>query len=149
MLCARCAGQDKSVHRPDGAGTGPAYRTPAVIDKSKAEVANVLALVALPALGVAFLAAWSVLGNSAFAVKFENGVVPPGTDIASAQTAAWITIGALVRAAVDPPTTNTASTDPMTTTRPRRRRGVVGGAIIVRGPLGCHHADCVGWKSDG
>jgi hypothetical protein len=96
MLCAGCAKHDESVDRPDGESARPAYRTSAVTEKSKAEVANLLALVALPAFGVAFLAGWSVLGDSAFAVKFENGEVPPGTDIATAQTAAWITVGGLL-----------------------------------------------------
>jgi hypothetical protein len=96
MLCARWAEHDENVDTSDGAGTRSVYRTPAAIEKSKAEVANLLALVALLAFGVAFVAAWSVLGDSAFAVKFENGDVTPGTDVATAQIAAWITFGALV-----------------------------------------------------
>jgi hypothetical protein len=96
MLWAGCAKHDESVDRPGGESARPAYRTSAVTEKSKAEVANLLALVALLAFGVAFVAAWSVLSDGAYAVKFENGEIPPGTDIATAQTAAWITIGALV-----------------------------------------------------
>lgn len=88
------ADQDSYVDIPNVAR--PAYRTPAAVEKSKAEVANLLALGALLAFGVALLAAWSVLGESAYAVKFENSEVPPGTDITTAQTAAWITIGALL-----------------------------------------------------
>ena len=67
-----------------------------VVARSKAHVANMLALGALLAFGVALVASWSVLGDSAFAVKFENGVLPAGTDVASAQAAALVTIAALV-----------------------------------------------------
>jgi hypothetical protein len=96
MLCPWWVEQDKNVDTTDGARTRPAYRTPAVVDKSKAEVANLIALAALLAFGVALLAAWSVLGDSAYAVKFENGEVPPGTDTATEQSAVWITVGAFV-----------------------------------------------------
>jgi hypothetical protein len=96
MLCAWWVPQDSDVDTSHGAPIRPAYRTPAIVDSSKGAVANLLALVALFAFCVAFLAAWSVLSDSAFAVKFENGEVPPGTDVASAQTAVWISIGALV-----------------------------------------------------
>ena len=59
-------------------------------------MANLLALVGLLALGVAFLAGSSVLADNDLAVKFENGYLPPGADVATAQTAACIAIGALV-----------------------------------------------------
>jgi hypothetical protein len=70
MLCAWCAEEDTSVGRSDGESARPAYRTPSAIDNSKPEVADLFALVAL--FGVASLAAWSVLGDSAYAVKFER-----------------------------------------------------------------------------
>src|SRR6476620_4791615 len=71
MLCARCAQHHMNLDRSDGERARPAYRTPAAMERSKAEVANLLSLAAVAAFGVVSLAAWSVLGDSAFAVKFE------------------------------------------------------------------------------
>jgi hypothetical protein len=37
-----------------------------------------------------------VLSDNDLASKFENGYLPPGADVATAQTAAWIAIGASI-----------------------------------------------------
>ena len=48
--------------------------------RSRRDVANLLAVAALLAIGVGYLAMFSVLGDSNYAVKFENGYLPPGFD---------------------------------------------------------------------
>jgi hypothetical protein len=54
----------------------------------------VLALVALPAIGVAYLAMFTVLGDTNYVSKFENGELPAGFDGTGGQSAAATSIGA-------------------------------------------------------
>jgi uncharacterized MAPEG superfamily protein len=63
-------------------------------DRSRGELANVLALVALPAIGIAYLAMFTVLGDTNYASKFENGELPAGFDGTGGQSAAVTSIGA-------------------------------------------------------
>jgi hypothetical protein len=66
--------------------------------RSPADLAHALSLAALLAVGVAYMAMFGVLGDSNFAVKFENGEVPPGFDITGGQTAAVVSAGAALLA---------------------------------------------------
>jgi hypothetical protein len=84
----------------EGAAERPAYRTPAAVNASKAELAIGIALFALLMWAVAFLSGFSVVGGYDFANKFENGEWPPGTDVGAMQLAARISIGAAVIAAI-------------------------------------------------
>jgi len=85
--------QDRGMD-PSNDQVRPAYRTPAAMDKARAEVATGVALVTLLMLGVAFLSGLSVLDGYEFANKFENGEWPPGTDVHALQLAARVSIGA-------------------------------------------------------
>jgi len=62
--------------------------------RSRRDEANVLAVLGLLALGVGYLAMFTVLGDTNYAVKFENGSLPPGFDPAGGQFAAIVTVGA-------------------------------------------------------
>jgi hypothetical protein len=62
--------------------------TPPQEHRSRGELANLLAVVALAAIGIGYLAMFSVLGDSNYASKFENGELPAGFDGAGGQTAA-------------------------------------------------------------
>jgi hypothetical protein len=60
------------------------------IERSKGELANVVALTAMPAIFFACLAMFTVLGDTNYASKFENGELPPGFDGTGGQTAAIV-----------------------------------------------------------
>ena len=62
------------------------------IERSKGELANVVALTALPAIFFAYLAMFTVLGDTNYASKFENGELPPGFDGTGGQTAAIVAL---------------------------------------------------------
>ena len=62
--------------------------------RSRRDVANLLALAALLAIGAGYLAMYSVLGDSNYAVKFEQGEFPPGFDGSSGQFAAIVVVAA-------------------------------------------------------
>jgi hypothetical protein len=60
--------------------------------RSRRDVANVLAVLGLLALGVGYLAMFTVLGDTNYAVKFENGELPPGFDGSGGQFAAVMSV---------------------------------------------------------
>ena len=62
--------------------------------RSRRDVANLLALAALLAIGVGYLAMFSVLGDTNYAVRFEQGEFPPGFDGSSGQLAAVVVVAA-------------------------------------------------------
>lgn len=51
-----------------------------------------LSIIALAAMAIAYLLAFTVLIDTDMASKFENGVAPPGTDVAGIRTAAVTSI---------------------------------------------------------
>jgi uncharacterized membrane protein (UPF0182 family) len=57
---------------------------------ARTDLANLLGLLALIAIGVGYLAMFGVLGDSSFAVKFETGEFAPGYDATGGQVAAVI-----------------------------------------------------------
>ena len=61
--------------------------------RSRGELANVLAVAALAAVVVAYLMAFTVLGDTNYASKFENGVLPAGFDGSAGRAAAVSSLG--------------------------------------------------------
>lgn len=57
-----------------------------------------LSIIALAAMAIAYLLAFTVLTDTDMASKFENGIAPPGTDIAGIRIAAATSIVAATSA---------------------------------------------------
>ena len=70
------------------------------VDRSRGEAANVLAVAALFAVAVAYLTMFAVLGDTNYAVKFENGELPAGFDGSGGQVATVVSLGAVLFAFV-------------------------------------------------
>ena len=61
--------------------------------RSRGELANVLSVSAALAIVFAYSCAFTILGDSAYASKFENGVLPDGVDVANGEVAAVGSLG--------------------------------------------------------
>jgi hypothetical protein len=70
------------------------------MERERSELATVLAVSGWIAMVFAYLLVFSVLGDSGYASKFENGYLPAGFDATSGQTAAAVSLGAAVFAVV-------------------------------------------------
>lgn len=74
------------------------YRSP--FERTRDGLGNALAVAGLGAIAIAYMMMFSVLGDTHYASKFENGALPAGVDPSAGQTAAVISLIAAACAVV-------------------------------------------------